>query len=123
MRQRVEKIIQNCVACILAERKHGKQEDFLNPIEKEIVPLDTLHIDHLYPRLRRSRYIFQYIFAVIDAFSKFTWLYATRSTGTAEVIVRLKNKLQFSAIHDGLFLTEVQRSRQMNLENIAVTKI
>jgi len=35
----------------------------------------------------------------------------------------LKSKLQFSATHDGLFPTEVQRSRRMNLESIVVTKI
>lgn len=118
----MKRLYKIALHCILVERKHGKQEGFLNPIEKGIVPLDTLHIDYLGP-LPSTKESYQYIFAVIDAFSKFIWLYATRSTDTAEVIVRLKNKLQFSAIHDELFLTEIQRSRQMNLENIAVTKI
>ncbi|GFW93631.1 transposon Ty3-I Gag-Pol polyprotein [Trichonephila clavipes] len=33
-----------------------------------------------------------HVFAVIDAFSKFTWLYPTRSTDAAEVINRLENQ-------------------------------
>jgi ribonuclease HI len=49
VKAKIEKIIKNCVACILAEKKQGKQEGFLNPIEKEEVPLDTYHIDHIGP--------------------------------------------------------------------------
>lgn len=37
-----------CVACILAEGKQGKQEDYLNAIEKDEIPLDIFHTD--YPR-------------------------------------------------------------------------
>lgn len=92
LRQRTEKVIRNCVACVLAERKHGKQECLLQSIEKGSVPLDTLHIDHLGP-LPSTKKSYQYIFAVIDAFSKFTWLYATRSTGAAEVLVRLRKQV------------------------------
>ncbi|GFV92219.1 transposon Ty3-I Gag-Pol polyprotein [Trichonephila clavipes] len=35
---------------------------------------------------------YKYAFAVIDTFSKFTWLYPTRSTDAAEAINRLKNQ-------------------------------
>ncbi|GFT85706.1 transposon Tf2-9 polyprotein [Trichonephila clavipes] len=51
LKDKVEKCIQNCVTCILTNRKR-----------------------------------------VIDAFSKFTWLYPTRSTDAAEVINRLENQ-------------------------------
>ncbi|GFT06181.1 hypothetical protein TNCV_1595801 [Trichonephila clavipes] len=51
LKDKVEKCIQNCVTCILINRKR-----------------------------------------VIDAFSKFTWLYPTRSTDAAEVINRLENQ-------------------------------
>ncbi|GFT61874.1 transposon Tf2-9 polyprotein [Trichonephila clavipes] len=50
LKDKVEKCIQNCVTCILTNRK------------------------------------------LIDAFSKFTWLYPTRSTDAAEVINRLENQ-------------------------------
>lgn len=49
MRQKVEKVVGNCINCILAERKHGKQEGFLYSIDKGEVPFDTYHVDHLGP--------------------------------------------------------------------------
>jgi len=84
---KVRKIIQNCLACILATKKTGKQEGLLHPISKEI-PLDTYHIDHLGP-MPSTQKRYQYIFAVVDAFTKFVWLYPTRSTSTAEVLNHL----------------------------------
>lgn len=88
LRSKIEKIIQNCVACVLAERKHGKSECLLHPIEKGSVPLDTFHIDHLGP-LPSTKKSYAHILVVIDAFSKFTWLYAVKSTSTVETINRL----------------------------------
>ena len=41
MRRLVEKQLLNCIPCILAERKQGKQEGFLDPIDKGEMPLDT----------------------------------------------------------------------------------
>ncbi|GFV85270.1 retrovirus-related Pol polyprotein from transposon 17.6 [Trichonephila clavipes] len=35
----VKKVIINCVPCILANKKTGKKEGFLNPISKESIPL------------------------------------------------------------------------------------
>lgn len=55
------------------------------------MPLDTFHIDYLGP-LPSTKKSYAYIFAVIDAFSKFIWLYATNSTGATEVINRLKKQ-------------------------------
>lgn len=91
VRSKVEKIVQNCISCILAERRQGKRECFLNPIEKGSTPLDTFHIDHLGP-LPSTKKSYIYIFAVVDAFSKFVWLYATKSTTAAEVIDRLQKQ-------------------------------
>lgn len=78
------RVVRNCVDCILAERKQGRQEEYLNPINKGEVPLDTFHIDHLGPLATKKSY--RHIFIVIDSFTKFTWLYATKSTTTAEVL-------------------------------------
>lgn len=55
------------------------------------IPLDTYHIDHLGP-LPSTRKSYNHILVVIDAFSKFTWLYATKSTGTAEVLTHLRKQ-------------------------------
>lgn len=71
--------------------KHEKSEGFLSPIEKSGVPLDTFHIDYLCP-LPSTKKSYIHIFVVVDGFSKFTWLYVTRSTGAADAIERLKKQ-------------------------------
>jgi len=61
VKPKIEKLIRNCVSCILAERK---QEGHLNMIEKGEFPLDTFHIDHLGP-LPITKKSYKYIFAVV----------------------------------------------------------
>ncbi|GFU27273.1 transposon Ty3-I Gag-Pol polyprotein, partial [Nephila pilipes] len=46
---------------------------------------------HLGPLVTSSKK-YKHVFAVIDAFSKFTWLYPTKSTEAAEAINRLENQ-------------------------------
>lgn len=70
LRSKIEKVIRNCLSCILAEKKHGRQECLLNPIEKGCTPLDTLHVDHLGP-LPSTAKSYRHVLVVIDAFSKF----------------------------------------------------
>ncbi|CAK9801710.1 Transposon Ty3-I Gag-Pol polyprotein [Anthophora plagiata] len=91
MRQKVERIVQNCIDCILAERKQGRQEGLLNTIDKGELPFDTYHIDHLGP-LPSTKKSYRHILVVVDAFTKFVWLYSTKSTNSAEVISRLKKQ-------------------------------
>ncbi|GFV43082.1 hypothetical protein TNCV_5027721 [Trichonephila clavipes] len=91
LKDKVEKCIQICVTCILTNQKRGKQDDTLNAIEKNDLPLHTFHLDHLGPLAKTSKK-YKHVFAVIDAFSTFTWLYPTRSTDAAEVINRLENQ-------------------------------
>lgn len=68
-------------------KKTGKQEGLLHPIDKE-TPLDTYHIDHLDP-MPSTQKKYQHIFAVVDTFTKFVWLYSTKCTGTTEVLNHL----------------------------------
>lgn len=49
MREKIQKFINNCIKCILAERKQGKAEGMLSPIDKGDTPLETYHINHLGP--------------------------------------------------------------------------
>jgi len=94
MRQKVEDVIRSCINCIVAERKTGKSDDWLHPIPKGDRPFDTYHVDHLGP-LQSTRKKYCHLFVVIDAFTKFVWLYPMKSTGTAEVINKL---IQQSAV-------------------------
>lgn len=91
LRPKIERVVRNCVTCILAERKRGKQECLLNPIEKGTTPLDTFHVDHLGP-LPSTKKSYAYVFIIVDGFSKFSWLYGTKSTTAAEVTSRLKKQ-------------------------------
>lgn len=86
--RKLEDFVIACIPCLLATRKEGKQEGFLNPIEKENVPLDTLHVDHVGP-LTETRKQYNYILTLIDAFTKFVWLYPTKSTSSAETLSKL----------------------------------
>lgn len=85
LRGKIQKCIRNCVPCILGSRKEGKKEGLLHPIPKEASPLSTYHVDHLVP-MTSTRKSYQYILAIIDDFTKFTWLYPTRSTTAKETI-------------------------------------
>lgn len=85
LKAKVERVVHSCVPCILAERKHGKREGLLRPIEKGEVPLDTFHLDHMGP-LPSTRKQYRHILVVVDSFTKFVWLYAVKTTNTAEVL-------------------------------------
>lgn len=65
----------------------------LHPIEKQSGPLCTYHADHLGP-LQSTNKNYKYILAVIDDFSKFTWLYATKTTSSKETIKCLRIQQQ-----------------------------
>lgn len=71
------------------EAKHGKQEGLLHPIDKEGVPLQTFHIDHQGPITSTSKQ-YKHVLVVIDAFTKFTWIFPTKSTTTSETVSKLK---------------------------------
>lgn len=85
LRSKVEKVVRNCLDCILAERKQGKQEGLLQPIGKGDTPLDTFHVDHLGP-MTQTKKKYQHLLVIIDAFTKFSWIYPTKSTDSASVI-------------------------------------
>lgn len=89
LKRKVERVLANCVRCILINRKVGKQEGLLHPLFKESLPLHTYHIDHLGP-LESTHKSYKYILSVIDGFTKFVWLYPTKSTTAGEVIAKLE---------------------------------
>ncbi|GFX18507.1 retrovirus-related Pol polyprotein from transposon 297 [Trichonephila clavipes] len=72
----------------LSRIQSGKQKGFLHPLVKYGIPLNTYHIDHLGP-LATSSKNYKFILAVIDSFTKFVWLYPTKTTSTSEVIKKL----------------------------------
>lgn len=89
LRVKVERCIDNCLKCILINKKAGKREGLLHPLTKEDVPLHTYHIDHLGP-LESTNKNYKHILAVVDSFTKFIWLYPVKSTTSKEVIDKLE---------------------------------
>lgn len=85
LQEKVDSFIKSCISCILAEKKKGKKEGVLRPIPKGDLPLSTYHVDHLGPMTSTSK-LYKNLFVVIDGFTKFVWLYPTKTTNTAEVI-------------------------------------
>lgn len=85
LKEKIQTVIGNCIPCILGNRKEGKKEGFLHPISKQEGPLHTYHIDHLGP-IPSTNKNYKYILAVIDDFSKFAWLYPTKSTTSKETV-------------------------------------
>lgn len=71
--------------CTPPARIHNRN---LHSIPKKAEPFDTIHIDHFgpLPAVHSAR---KHILVVIDAFTKFTKLYAVKSTSTKEVIACL----------------------------------
>uniref|UniRef100_A0AAG5DQC0 RNA-directed DNA polymerase n=1 Tax=Anopheles atroparvus TaxID=41427 RepID=A0AAG5DQC0_ANOAO len=88
LERKIEKCIEACVRCILGEKKRGKKEGRLHPIPKGEAPLETFHIDHLGP-MPSSKKSYNYIFSVVDAFSKFIWLFPVKTTNAEEAIRKL----------------------------------
>lgn len=125
---KVDKYIANCVRCIIGNQKEGKKEGFLHPLQKPDVPLHTFHMDHLGP-LQSTSKRYNHILAIIDSFSKFVWLYPTRSTTTDEVIDRLsRQKSTFGnpsciVTDRGTAFTSEQFQAYCNDENITHARI
>lgn len=87
--KQIKRAIANCVQCILYNKKRGKGGGLLTQIPKQNILLRTYHIDHIRSMpSTHKRYI--HILTVVDAFTKFVWLYLVKSTSAKEDIDRLK---------------------------------
>lgn len=89
LKDKIEKFVRNCVTCILTDRKVGKKEGLLHPIPKADSPLITFHMDHLGP-MASTRKNYKHVLAIVDAFSKFVWIFPVKSTTSDETVKKLK---------------------------------
>lgn len=79
----------HCVVCLISDRKREQKEGQLHTIPKEDRPLETFHIDHLGPMTSTDKQ-YKYILAIIDAFTKFCWLYPTKTMTVAETLPKIE---------------------------------
>lgn len=87
--RKIDEFIVTCVPCLLATKKAGKQEGFLHSIDKDDIPLYTLHLDHIGPMMETKK-AYNYILTMVDAFTKFVWLFPVKGTTAKETIDKLK---------------------------------
>lgn len=90
MRQYVDRYIACCIPCLYGKRNGGRQEGFLHLAKVPAEPINILHIDHLGP-FPKSRKGHMYILAGMDAFTKFVFLRAVRTTEAKYVIDYFKD--------------------------------
>lgn len=69
MAKSVRIIVDNCITCIVGNKKQGKAEGFLNPVPKEGAPLKVFHTDHIGP-LKSTSKNYNHVLSVIDGFTK-----------------------------------------------------
>lgn len=91
--EKCEKHIRNCLKCISFSSLSSKVEEYLNSIPKGKIPFEVIHIDHYGPVDRRV-FLKKYIFLIVDAFSKFVRLFATKTTSSKETITCLRQFFQ-----------------------------
>jgi len=82
--------VDNCFKCIMSNDSPNRFEKELHLYPSPTVPMHTIHIDHFGP-LQETEQRFRHIFVVVDAFTRFTWLRAVKSTTSKESIEHLRN--------------------------------
>lgn len=88
MKRFVAKYVNACLNCIYYKSKKGRKPGFLHSIDKEPIPFHTLHLDHIGPFVK-SKKKNAFILTIVDGFTKFTFLEATRNTKTKPVVKAL----------------------------------
>ena len=89
MRKKVAKHLKNCYKCIAYNPASGKVKGELRGIPKGDRPFEIIHIDHIAisdDRVTTKKHIL----VIIDSFTKFVKLYATKSTTSKKAIDSLK---------------------------------
>lgn len=89
MRKRIRDYLDNCVTCLMANSSSHRFEGQSQIESPPKLPFEIMHVDHFGP-LQETVNGFKHIFVVIDAFTRFTWLFPTRTTNSKEVYNDLK---------------------------------
>lgn len=88
MRRKVQAYIDNCITCLMANSTANSREGDVQITETPSTPFEIIYIDHFSP-IKESTNNFKHILVVIEAFSRFTWLFPVKSTTSSEVIKHL----------------------------------
>lgn len=89
MNKYVRKFVENCITCRLSKSHSGRVQAELHPIPKVSSPWHTIHIDAT-GKLSGKNDTKEYVFVMIDSFTKYTILYHTLNIDTNSAIKALK---------------------------------
>lgn len=89
MSKYVRKFVENCITCRVSKSHSGKIQAELHPIPKVTSPWHTVHIDAT-GKLSGKNDTKEYVFVMIDAFTKYTILHHTLNIDTTNAIKALK---------------------------------
>lgn len=74
LRKRVQNYIENCLVCLMANAATNSREGEMQITESPESPFMIMHADYFGPILESAEG-FKHLFLIIDAFSRFTWLF------------------------------------------------
>lgn len=89
MSKYVRRFVENCVTCKVSKSHSGKVQAELYPIPKVAIPWHTIHIDAT-GKLSGKNDKKEYVFVLIDAFTKYVLLRHTLNIDSASSIKALK---------------------------------
>lgn len=89
MSKYVRKFVENCITCRVAKSQSGKQQIELHPIPKTNIPWHTIHIDAT-GKLSGKNDQKEYVFVLVDAFTKYVLLRHSTRIDTESAISALK---------------------------------
>jgi transposase InsO family protein len=85
----VRKYVSACLRCAYMAGNYGPGEGRIHLWEKRPIPFDTVHIDHVGPFVRSNKG-YAYLLVLVDGFTKFVLVKATKSLRSTETISRLR---------------------------------
>lgn len=78
MRKKAYDYVKNCLTCLILDISINQFEDEIQPFPSPSAPFEILHLDHFGP-FKKSENRKKYILIVIDAITRFTWLFSIKS--------------------------------------------
>lgn len=114
--------MDNCVACKISKSHSGKIQAELHSIPKIAIPWHTLHIDAT-GKLSGKSDRKEYVFVLIDAFTKYVLLHHTVNIDTLSSIAALRHAISLFGAPKELLQTKVVVSRAESLKNFVVHTI
>lgn len=85
MRRKVKSHIENCITCLMSNTSTNTKEGEIQFESTPQSPFQVMHTDHFGPLIKTTDG-FRHVLTLIDAFTRFTWLFPVKSTSSKETI-------------------------------------